>query len=188
MMGGGMMSTQGQSVPIDQAIQTMKVTPQYATLLQANNTIVFNSKSIALVALTMGHERASNLTGRTPPAYSSGDVFVIYGLINPTIVIPRGASLEVTVVNLDEDMYHNFIVATASPPYPYVAMQRGIMASGYQGGWLAMMPFLPPADYPRGIAHEYSYSFVASAASSLWYLCTYPGHAQEGMYGEIHVN
>ncbi len=164
----------------------MKETTQYATLVQANNTVIFNSKSITLVALTMGHERASNLTGRTPPAYVNGDVFVIYGLINPTIVLPRGASLQVTVVNLDEDMYHNFVVTTTPPAYSYMAMQGTMMGSGYRGEWFAIMPFLPPADYSQGIAHGYSYGFSLNATpSSLWYLCTYPGHAQMGMYGEI---
>ncbi len=51
-----------------------------------------------------------------------------------------------------------------------------------------MMPFLPPANYAQGVAHEYVYSATFSTQASLWYLCTYPGHAQMGMYGEVLVN
>jgi len=187
MMGGnqqgmmGMMAVQGQTIQVDQAIQMMRSTPQYADVIPSNNTIIFHgSQNIRIVALAIMPDRAINLTGMKPPGYSTGDVFIIYGLINPTLVVPAGSSVQFTVVNLDDDMYHNLVVSSIGPPYPYMAMQ-GMMSSN---DW---MPFLPAADYNQGTAHEYSYSLTLSSPATLWYLCTYPGHAQMGMYGEIEV-
>ncbi|MDG7001666.1 MAG: hypothetical protein JRN15_21415 [Nitrososphaerota archaeon] len=201
MMGGyngsyyGMMTIQGVSVPIEQAVQTSQSPPTYAQITKSNNTISFHSQDINILAVAIMPDMAVNLTGVQPPSYSTGDVFVIYGLINPTLVIPAVASVHFTVVNLDDDMYHNLVVSTISPPYPYMAMQ-GMMSyprnfqgtTTYYPAMNMMLPFLPPANYSQGIAHEYSYSTTFTQAGSLWYLCTYPGHAQSGMYGHIVVN
>jgi rusticyanin len=178
-MMGQWMSTSGQSVTIQQAIQSMRETPSYATVVTANNTVNFHSQSINIFALAIMPDKAVNLTGMHPPSYSSEDVFVIYGLINPTLLIRSGASVQFTVVNLDDDMYHNLVVSPVGPPYPYMAMQ-GMMS----GRWA---PFLPPADYSQGTAHEYSYALTFNQPGIFWYLCTYPDHAESGMYGEIEV-
>ncbi|MCL5066961.1 MAG: plastocyanin/azurin family copper-binding protein [Thaumarchaeota archaeon] len=190
---GGMMATQGQAISLDQAIQMMRSVPQYANVMPSNNTVIFSSnssQSVRVVALATDHQGAANLTTNTPPSYATDDLFVIYGLIDPTLVIPHGASVQVTVVNLDKDMYHNFAVTTVSPPYSYMTMMQGMMSNRQQSGtWLSMMPFLPPANYKQGIAHEYTYTFtLTSQQATLRYLCTYPGHAQDGMYGKILVN
>lgn len=189
--GGGMMTTQGQSISIDQAIQMMKSVPQYANVITSNNTIIFSSssQSIRVVALATDHEGATNLTTNTPPNYATDDLFVIYGLIDPTLVIPHGASVQITVVNLDKDMYHNFVFTTLNPPYSYMAMMQGMMMGNWQqrGTWLAMMPFLPPANYSQGVVHEYTYTVTLNSQGTLSYLCTYPGHAQDGMYGRMLV-
>ena len=124
-------------------------------------------------------DEAVNITGSQPPSYATDDVFVIYGLINPTLVMRSGASVQFTVVNLDDDMYHNLAVSTYGPPYGYMSMQ-GMMS----GDW---MPYLPPADYGQGSAHEYSYTLTLNQPGTLWYICTYPDHAESGMYGRIIV-
>jgi rusticyanin len=183
MMGQGMeqwMSTPGQSVSIQEAIQAMRSVPPYAKVSSNANTVTFDSQAVSIVALAIMPDRAANLTGTEPPSYSTGDVFVIDGLINPTLVVPAGASVQFTVVNLDDDMYHNLVVSAYEPPYPYMAM-GAMMNGGY------MMPFLPPADYSQGVAHEYSYTVSLNQPGTLWYLCTYPSHAESGMYGEITV-
>jgi rusticyanin len=124
-------------------------------------------------------DRAVNLTGRQLPSYATGDVFVIYGLINPTLVIRSGASVQFTVANLDDDMYHNLIISSYGPPYGYESMY-----SMMGGNW---MPYLPPADYSQGVAHEYSTTLSMNQPGTYWYLCTYEGHAQSGMYGQLTV-
>jgi len=65
---------------------------------------------------------------------------------------------------------------------------QGMMMNWQQQGIVQMMPFLPPASYNQGVAHEYVYSVTLNTQTRLWYLCTYPGHAQAGMYGEVLVN
>lgn len=135
------------------------------------------------MVLAIMPDKAANLTGIQPPSYSTGDVFVIDGLINPTLVMPAGASIQFTVVNLDNDMYHNFVISPYGPPYAYVPIQG--MMSGYSMP-MAMM-FLPPADYSQGLARTYSYTLAFNQPGTMWYFCTYRGHAQSGMYGQITV-
>lgn len=195
MMGGygGVATSQGKSLSIQQATQIMQSTPSNAKVIPGNNSIIFDSQDIRVFALAIMPDRAINLTGMQPPSYSKGDVFVIYGLINPVLEFPKGASVNFTIVNLDDDMYHNMAISSISPPYPYMSMQD-MMSSNWhvQTGYasfpvLSMMPFLPPADYGQGSAHEYSQTLSFSQQGNLWYLCTYPGHAQSGMYGQIVV-
>ncbi|MFP3281155.1 MAG: hypothetical protein RXO76_08850 [Vulcanisaeta sp.] len=67
-----------------------------------------------MVLAMMGND-AESMFNATPLPYVHGDVFVIYGLINPTLVVPAGAIIHVTFINLDDGMYHNFVVTTV--PY-----------------------------------------------------------------------
>lgn len=185
--GNGYPTTYGTLIPVQQAITLMKSPPSYVHVFTNNNSIVFTSQEINLVVLTMGHKRAENLTGRPSP--TDGNVFVIYGLINPTLIIPQGATIHVTVINLDAGDYHNFVITTEAPPYSYnLMMGGGMMQGGMMNGgrFITMMPLLPPANYQTGYAHEFQYTFTLHQGE-FWYICTYPGHAEGGMYGEIIV-
>lgn len=175
MMGA---STSDQTFSINQTIQMMQNTPSYAKVSPSTNTITFDSQDISILVLPMMPDKAANLTGMQPPSYSTGDVFVIDGLINPSLLIPDGSIVHFTVVNLDDDMYHNLVVTPEPPPYPYSSM-NSMMSS---------VPFLPPADYAQGWAYGYSYNLSFGQSGTLWYICTYPGHAQAGMYGQIVVS
>lgn len=188
-LGGmmGMMSTQGQTIPLEQAVSMMKDVPVYASITPANNTIIFGSKDVKLVVLATDLKGASNLTNNVPPSYATDNVFVIYGLVNPTLEVPQGTTLQVVFVNLDTDMYHNFVMSSLGPPYPYMAMQGMMYWQQGQGPWVVMAPFLPPASQNPGVVHEYSYTSTVGSQGISWYLCTYPGHAQMGMYGEVIV-
>lgn len=175
-----MMSYYGSTTPISE-ISVMSEPPPYVEVFPSNNTVIINAvKSVSIRVYAMMGQAAESLTGRPLPAYSQGDVFVIFGLINPTIVLkPSSLPVELTftVVNLDDDMYHNFVITSEPPPYPY--MMAGMMGSFY------VMPYLPPAS--NGYAYTYSYSLSLNGPGTFWYVCTYPGHAEEGMYGEIIV-
>ncbi|MGC9105588.1 MAG: plastocyanin/azurin family copper-binding protein [Thermoprotei archaeon] len=185
------------SVPVQQAVEMMRSPPPYARVFPQNDTIAFTSNDVTLVVLTMGLHRAENLTNATPPSYAHHNVFVIYGLINPNIVLPPDARVTAIVVNLDAGDYHNFAVTAEPPPYPYYLMGPGMMGQGgmmggYSGGnyyngtygFVTMMTLLPPANYTTRTATEFTYSFTLPPGT-YWYVCTYPGHAQEGMYGKI---
>ena len=152
-----------------------------ASVSQTTNEITLTSNRVDIVAFALMPDNATRLTGLQPPTYSTDDVFVIGGLINPTLVIPKGATVNFTVINLDDDMYHDLVVSTASPPYPDMVMHSMM----WGGSFLYMMPILSPADYASGWAPTYSYSVTIPNVSNLWYFCTFPGHAQSGMYGEI---
>jgi rusticyanin len=193
--GHGMYLPQG-TLNIQDAVDQAKVTPSYANVIQANRTVVFTSSEINITVMSMGVDRARNMTGMPLPSYSTDNVFVIDGLINPTLVVPNGATLHLTVVNLDEDAYHDFVISTVGPPYPSMVMQGmmasaggpagwGMMGGGGSGRYLYTMPVLYPADYTSGWAPFYSYTVSIPGGAALWYLCSYPGHAQSGMYGEI---
>lgn len=160
----------------------LKTAPEGATVSQSSNSITFTSHNINITAFAIMPDNATNMTGMQPPSYAKDDVFVIGGLIDPTLNVPKGATIHMTVVNLDDDMYHDLVMTTLSPPYPYMMMQ-GMM---WGGDFLYMMPVLSPANYAAGWAPYYSYTVaLPSAATNLWYLCTYPGHAESGMYGAI---
>ncbi len=179
---GGMMTYYGQTVSVQSAM--MEVTanpPPYVTLMPLNDTAIINSSSnIHITAYAMMGSMAVNVTGHPLPAYSSGDVFVIYGLINPTLVFASdtpSVKLTITVVNLDNDMYHNFVITSIPPPYQYIIYGMMEPSAGY------MMPYLPPTQ--GGSAYTYTYSIQLHGPAQLWYICTYPGHAEDGMYGEL---
>jgi rusticyanin len=171
------------TISISDATALLRTPLPGANVSQTTNSITFASRNINIVAFAIMPEDATSLTGMQPPSYAKGDVFVIGGLIDPTLYIPKGASVNVTVVNLDNDMYHDFVVSTIAPPYPYMTMQGMMWGSG---GFLYMMQVLSPANYASGWAQIYSYNItIPNNNANLWYLCTYPGHAESGMYGEI---
>jgi len=179
----GMMGQVGTPVAIQAAIQNMKATPAYAVVSSANDSISFQSKNVSLVVLAMGVQRAINLTHEQPPSFdsnSSGNAFVIDGLINPTLIMPEGAIVHVDFINLDSSEYHNIIMTSTGPPYQYMPMSA-------MAGLVSMMPFVQHADYQQGQAYQYLYNASFNSAGTFYYLCTYPGHAQMGMYGKIIV-
>ncbi|WP_291764595.1 sulfocyanin-like copper-binding protein [Caldivirga sp. UBA161] len=173
--------------PINQTIKEVMEIPGYVHVYSSNNTIVFTSRDINLLVLAMMGDDAEKMFNATSPPYAHGDVFIIYGLINPTLVIPAGATIHVTFVNLDDDMYHNFVVTVVSPPYPYNVMPYVGMYGGMGPQMMLLMRWLPPANYKANHAYGYEYTLTITEPGTYWYLCTYPGHAEDGMYGEIIV-
>jgi rusticyanin len=95
------------------------------------------------------------------------------------LVVKSGTQMHITLVNLDEDMPHNLVITKSSPPYPTMPMASG--------GFLTTMPFLPYQDEQNGRAYEYADLVTLNQTGTYWYVCTYPGHAEEGMYGKIIV-
>jgi rusticyanin len=183
MMGGTGGSVLSARINISTAESYANKSPSYAHAYPSNNTVLFTSSNITLVVLAMGVQRAINLTHEQPPSFdsnSSGNAFVIDGLIDPTLVIPKGAIVHVEFINLDSSEYHNVIMSATGPPYQYMPMSA-------MNGIVSMMPIVPHADYSSGSASEYNYTAVFDNTGAYWYLCMYPGHAQMGMYGKIVV-
>ncbi len=171
--------------PINESMILANEIPNYVHIYKNNNTIVFSDNNINLVVLAMMGNDAVNMTNSTLPSYSHGDVFVIYGLINPTLIVPSGSTIHVLFINLDNDMYHNFVITIAPPPYPYNVMPYIGMNGGMGPSMRIYMTWLPPANYTSNYAYSYEYTFIINSPGKYWYLCTYPGHAENGMYGEL---
>ncbi|MCL5783094.1 MAG: plastocyanin/azurin family copper-binding protein [Candidatus Thermoplasmatota archaeon] len=109
--------------------------------------------------------------------------FEISGMINPEIVVKQGVELKFVVVNVDSDASHNFVITSASPPYTYMS-GSGMMGGGNTGMYGSSMMLSPGSG---GNLNYYNMTSTFSSTGTLWYLCTYPGHAQNGMYGKISV-
>lgn len=109
--------------------------------------------------------------------------FEISGMINPEIIVKQGTILKFMVVNVDSDASHNFVITSASPPYTYMS-GAGMMGGGNTGMYGSSMMLSPASN---GNLNYYNMTSTFNSAGTLWYLCTYAGHAQNGMYGKISV-
>lgn len=103
-----------------------------------------------------------------------GLAFHSAGLTDPTLVVPAGAAVTIAVINADPALPHNWLLTTAAPPY------RRVPAGPVVAG--AQVPVL--GDASSGAA---SATFTASAAGSFHHLCSVPGHAAGGMYGDWRI-
>jgi rusticyanin len=127
---------------------------------ESNDTIWFPASTVTIVfhASPATHDLA----------------FVIQGLVNPTIHVAAGARLGVIVVNEDPDMYHSWALANHGPPFERMPMMGG--------GVMMQSTMLGPSSGTGFWSQGFSF---AADAGQYWYLCTYPGHATDGMYGSL---
>lgn len=166
-MMGGYVGGAGSTVSTADAIRAGNAIPTLASVDRARNRIVFTGRDVQL-----------NVIGS--PMGQKDQTFRIAGLVNPVIVVPRGAVVHVSFVNADRNMAHNFLVTPAGPPFSYVAMMQAPPA--FAG---SATPFLGS---PSGGSMEQAVtSFVAGTPGQYTYLCTVPGHAENGMYGSFIV-
>ncbi len=167
---GGYNTSSSSQYLTQSQLESLNVTGLGVYVSQVNSTIYVNNSTTLLVMA--GPMNA-------PSMYS----FEISGIYNPTIVIKEGVTVHFTVVNIDTDSYHNFVLSSRGPPYPYM-VGMGYMGSG-GFGFMTQMGFLPPTNSGHFYYYNFSYTFLQSG--TYWYLCTYPGHAENGMYGKIVV-
>ncbi|MGO9644498.1 MAG: hypothetical protein ACLPY5_07095 [Candidatus Bathyarchaeia archaeon] len=174
-MMGGMMNT---AVPnIDNVtFNSINTPPIGVTVNKAKNIVFINTTdvTIPIEAAPLWYPR-------------SGEFWLVYHLVNPTIMVKKGAEVDFLFINMDNET-HVPSITTMSPPYPYMPMMNGMMNSNtwFQIGW--MLPGV--ATYNGNANVEYSSTTLAatfSATGTYWYPCVYLNHAQMGMYGEIQV-
>lgn len=140
------------------------------TVDRATNTITYHGHQDVVVPLA------------APAAlHLPGMQWEIDGLINPTVVVPRGARITVKLVNADQGYHHGFEVTTARPPFTAMAMMQGRVA--FSGGFI--MPI--PPESGAGAFHAQSI-FTAAAPGTYSYICPVPGHAAQGMAGTLVVS
>lgn len=138
----------------------------------AGNILAFSSNNTVWVS-----GGTARIVARAAPP-SHDETFQIGGLINPTVHVQRGSRVTVSLVNLDGGMYHNWALTTRSPPYSQMPM----MQTGMTGPATTM---LDPSS--GGLYWAQDITFTVAASGEYWYLCTYVGHAAEGMYGSFVV-
>ncbi|MBI3115819.1 MAG: hypothetical protein HYZ12_00615 [Thaumarchaeota archaeon] len=165
------------STPEDVAVEMTHALTSAGTIMPSNNTIFFHSKEVKIVVLaTMRMALPEfNISMSSVPSYvgEKAPVFIVYGLVEPTISVPNGAKINLTIINADDDMAHNFVIAKSGPPF------STSFSSDY---FETNMEFLQPAT-EQGM-NGYWYTFTLPSGS-YWYLCEVPGHASQGMYGKI---
>ena len=180
MMGGGMMGSGSggmmngsitSSAPAMSNTQLQLLVKQGevdATINKAAKTVTYTGTNVNLVALASPHG-VPNMT------------WEIDGLINPTITIPAGAMVHVTLVNPDWGYMHGFEVTTTPPPYSQMPMM--LINNDF------MLPPLPQrTTQALNTAKYYSRSGqLTLQKGTYFYLCPVPGHAQQGMYGVLKI-
>jgi rusticyanin len=164
--------------------------PSYAQEFKQNNTIIFHSMNISIVALANTNVWVSAVTNTSLLSVPHSNIsqfsnaFAIYHMYSPTLVIPRGATVNITLINMDYGDNHNFVISTFPPPYPMYIMQN--MKTG--GAMIAMTPLINPIDNSTNTASLFSYTVVLNLSANvthMWYLCMFPTHAMTGMWGNI---
>lgn len=141
-----------------------------ATVDKANNSITYRGKSIRIV-LIVGAMDGSN----TGPA----EKFIVAGLINPTLQVPKGSQVTLELINDDTDMPHGVEVSAVGPPYAAMMMMQGRV---YPDTYIAPIPEAASGRFPMSQT-----TFMAAETGTFYYLCQYPGHASEGMYGKLVI-
>jgi len=129
---------------------------------KAQNALTFSGSRIHIVALA-GPEEAM---------FS----YRIAGLTNPTLRVPVGARIHLTVVNIDDDMFHDLVI---SLPHRYFPVH----------------PEIPPQavrTHPLPARHDETFQaevlvIQALRPGSFDYFCSIPGHAKGGMHGRLEV-
>ena len=165
-MGSALAGRVGRPIGPTQAQALGAATPAGATVDRAANRITFTTGDVQLTMLA------------SPP--DGKDLsFRIAGLVNPTIVVPRGARVTIQLINADPDMSHNVAVVDARPPSSTMPMMTGVAFAG-----AVSAPLGDPTS--AGMPSE-TISFTASTSGTFTYLCQVPGHAAGGMYGTFAV-
>lgn len=113
--------------------------------------------------------------------------FSIFGLINPTIRLNNGTTVSFMEINIDDDSSHNFAITTSPPPYYY--MGGGMMGHSNMMSYGNMLMSEPILKHHSGNNYYYYQSQLTTGQNeTLWYVCQVPGHAANGMYGEIVIS
>jgi rusticyanin len=170
---GGMMGGSGfqngdtniSSLDEETANKHMEDSLKNATVDKENNTISFAGKDITIVLLA-------------GPEIADGK-FVIGGLINPSLQVPKDAKISLEMINEDEGMSHGVEITNAIPPYNYMAMMGGGI---YPDTFITPLPAATEGKYPTAVT-----TFNSIQEGDFYYICQYPSHASNGMYGKFII-
>jgi len=181
MMGGGMMGGDpgkmmgpmmaglAPSYILEREARTLgDKTPDGALVDRAAKRITFTTSDVHLVVLG-SPEGGSDMT------------FRVAGLADPTVVVPRGATVSVEFINGDADTSHGWELLSGRTSFSYMAMMDGNPA--FPGAFAMPLGSTSRSGWPAE-----TLSFTASTAGTYTYICPVAGHAQKGMHGQLLVN
>lgn len=175
MMGAGMMSGsqtkmmgQGASITTPAAARALsQQAAATAAIDPRTNTIAYHGSAVTLVAIAS-------------PGGGPDMTWNVDGLVNPTVVIPRGAQVTMDVLDGDAGTMHGWELTTARPPYPAMVMMTAPIA--FSGAFA-----MPVAGATTSHWHGRVVHFTAARSGTYFYLCPVPGHARSGMHGTLIV-
>jgi rusticyanin len=139
--------------------------PDAAVLDRCANRITFTGRTVSFVV-------------EASPPNGPDMTFRIAGLVDPTLVVPAGAQVNVEFINADSDQAHGWILTTAAPPFGFGQTPTPAL----HGADAAVIG--DPTNAGQGAR---TISFTATAAGTYHYVCPMPGHAAMGMNGQFIV-
>ncbi|MCL4544880.1 MAG: plastocyanin/azurin family copper-binding protein [Chloroflexi bacterium] len=167
MMGGGIGGPVTTSSPAAARALARQLTAG-ADVNRQTKTITYHTAQVAFAAL-------ASPDGEKDMTWNVG------GLVNPTIVIPKGAQVTVHFFDADTGTPHGWELTTTPPPYPSMVMMDAQVA--FPGAFA-----MPVSGATAQQWFGRTVRFTATTAGTYYYLCPVPGHAQQGMAGRLVVS
>jgi len=167
VMGHLFADSPGPRVSSREAVVLGNEVPAGATVDRGTNRITFGSSPV-------------HLTVVASPPRNPDETFRAGGLVNPTVAVPQGAQVTVTLVNADPDTAHGLVVTSTGAASSYMPMMTTPDAFSGAAVWFLGNP-------TSAGMHEGSMTFTASIPGTYQYICPVPGHAQKGMVGSFVV-
>ncbi len=167
VMGALFANAPGPRISPSEATKLGDQTPSGAAVDAKNHRITFSGSTVHLVVLA------------SPPG-GPDETFRAGGMVNPTIVVRKGAHVRIEVINADPDTAHGLVVANAASASSWMPMMTATPAFSGSALWFLGEPT------SAGL-HAGTISFTASVPGTYQYLCPVPGHARKGMVGTFLV-
>lgn len=176
MMGPGSGYHNAYGAPEDRSLtfsQALRLlSRRSATVDRARRRVTFTGRRVLLAMAAV------------QPGYPD-TTFEVAGLVDPTIVIPAGSTVTLSLVNMDygRNMDHGVEITAVGPPYPVLGMMG-------MPGALSGIPVLRPRSANDVHSSHYrasSVTFDAPPPGVYYYICQYFDHASKGMYGKLVV-
>ncbi|MEM3832596.1 MAG: multicopper oxidase domain-containing protein [Thermoprotei archaeon] len=154
----------------------MDLKPAYAEIFIENNTIRFTHDKISIV-----------VTAEPELGEEYEDRFVVFGLINPTLIIPVNANVKIIFINGGDSEFHSFSVIKTPPPYPSNLDSPEYMTFAFNGSSIPDPLRGIQFEKPSGIYHGTVIQFTADKPGTYYYVCHVGDHAHNGMFGQFIV-
>jgi len=166
VMGSLFAGAPGPRVSFSEATKLGSQAPRGATVSTKNHRITFSGSTVHLVVLASPSSR--------------DEAFRAAGMVNPTIVVPKGARVSIEVINADPDMAQGLVVTNGTSASSRVPMMTTARAFPGAALWFLGEP-------TSAGMHSGTITFTASASGTYQYLCAVPGYARKGMFGKFLV-